>query len=67
MVRDDVPVAVRERLRQELLSLHLDEVGRAILAGSETARFLPASAESYEVVRAYVARFEAHVRKVEER
>jgi phosphonate transport system substrate-binding protein len=67
MVRDDLPEPVREQLRRELVGLHETEPGKAILAGMETARFIPASDRDYEVVRAYVDRFERDVRKVEAR
>lgn len=65
MVRTDVPPAVRERVRTVLLKLHETPEGRTILAGMETARFLPAVDGDYEVVKRYVARFEREVRPVE--
>lgn len=67
MVRDDLPEPVRAQLRKELAGLHETEAGKAVLAGMETARFIPASDRDYEVVRAYVERFERDVRKVEAR
>ncbi|MFI5335272.1 MAG: phosphate/phosphite/phosphonate ABC transporter substrate-binding protein [Opitutales bacterium] len=65
MVRNDVPAAIRDQLRQLLLTLHETAEGRAILAGFETERFLPGSAADYDVVRAYVARFEREVHRIE--
>lgn len=65
MMREDVPVTVREQVRSALLSLQDTPEGRGILAGIETARFHPATDADYEVVRSYVARFEREVRPVE--
>lgn len=67
MVRDDLPPELRAQLRAALLTLHGSEQGRRILAGMETARFLPATDADYAVVRQFVARFEARVRPVEQR
>jgi phosphonate transport system substrate-binding protein len=65
MVRDDVPEAIRQGVRQALLALPKTPEGRRILAGMETARFHAADDASYNVVREYVKRFEKEVRKVE--
>lgn len=67
MVRDDVPPRVEEQVRTLLLGLDGSEAGKAILAGMETARFLPASDKDYGVVRDYISRFEREVRPVEKR
>ena len=67
MVRDDVPAQVVEQVRKLLLGLESSAEGKAILAGMETARFLPAADVDYDVVRRYVARFEKEVRPVEKR
>jgi phosphonate transport system substrate-binding protein len=67
MVRNDVPEQVGEQVRALLLGLDGTEEGKSILAGMETARFLPASDEDYDVVRLYVSRFEREVRPVEKR
>jgi phosphonate transport system substrate-binding protein len=67
MVRDDVPVQVADQVRMLLLGLDRTPEGKAILAGMETARFLPASDEDYDAVRRYVSRFESAVRPVEEK
>jgi phosphonate transport system substrate-binding protein len=65
MVRDDVPVAVRDGLRRALVSLNDSQAGRAVLASMQTARFHPSDNRRYESVRDYVARFERDVRPVE--
>jgi len=65
MVRDDIPPQVSQQIRALLLGLDGTQEGRAILAGMETERFLPASDKVYDVVRSYVARFEKAVRPVE--
>lgn len=67
MVRHDIPTQVAEQVRALLIELAGTTEGKSILAKMETARFLPASDEDYEVVRRYVARFESEVRPVEER
>jgi phosphonate transport system substrate-binding protein len=67
MVRDDVPDQVTDQVRALLLGLDGSAEGRAILVGMETARFLPAADEDYDVVRRYVSRFEREVRSVERR
>lgn len=65
MTRDDVPAALRDKLRALLLALDRTPEGRAILAAMETARFHPADDASYDKVRDYVAAFEREVRPVE--
>lgn len=65
MIRNDIPADIREQVRKYLSGLHTTVDGRAILAGMETARFIPASDRDYDVVRSYVERFEKEVRKVE--
>ncbi|MDD5285957.1 MAG: PhnD/SsuA/transferrin family substrate-binding protein [Desulfuromonadaceae bacterium] len=67
MVRDDVPAQVSGQVRILLLGLDGTKEGKSILAGMETARFLPASGEEYDVVRRYISRFEKEVRPVEKR
>lgn len=66
MARDDVPAQVVRQVRLLLLALHETGEGRRVLAGMETARFLPAADGDYEVVRRYIARFEREVRPVEQ-
>lgn len=65
MARDDVPAELRQRVQQLLVELDDKPEGIEILAGIETARFYPASEADYEVVRAYVDRFERDVREIE--
>lgn len=65
MVRGDVPEQVGEQVRALLLGLDGTKEGESVLAGMETARFLPASDQDYDAVRRYVSRFESEVRPVE--
>jgi len=67
MVRNDVPENIREGIQRALLDLQKTPEGERILAGMETARFHPADDARYDLVRRYVARFEAEVRPVERR
>jgi phosphonate transport system substrate-binding protein len=67
MARADVPAPIVDDVRGALVALEGDDQGKAILAGMETARFLPATEADYEIVRAYIANFEAKVRPVEGR
>lgn len=67
MARDDVPAPLVDRVRSLLVGLSETDEGRALLAGTETARFLPAADADYDVVRRYIARFESDVRPVETR
>jgi len=67
MVRDDVPPALREHLRQALFMLERDPEGREVLAGMETARFHAANDEAYQPVRNFIERFEREVRPVEQK
>jgi phosphonate transport system substrate-binding protein len=67
MMRDSVPQAIQTQFRQILTTLHDHPQGKPILANMGTARFIPASDRNYDVVRAYVDRFELAVRKVESR
>ncbi len=67
MIRDDIPAAIRQQVQTLLVGLHESEQGKTILAGMETARFIAATDRDYEVVRAYVERFEREVRAVEKK
>lgn len=64
MARGDQPPALRAKVRDTLVALDRTAAGRAILAGIETKRFLPATDADYDPVRQFVARFEAEVRPV---
>jgi len=66
MVRNDIPTEVQEQIRTLLTGLHETAEGKAILTGLETACFIRMEDKNYDVVRAYVSRFEEKVRKVEE-
>lgn len=65
MVREDVPQAIRDGVRQALLDLPTTPEGRKILDRMETARFHAADDAGYEIVRDYIKRFEKEVRLVE--
>lgn len=65
MLRDDVPVAVGEKMRKALIDLEQTPEGKAILRGMETARFHLADNARYDTVRDFIARFEREVRPVE--
>jgi phosphonate transport system substrate-binding protein len=65
MVRDDVPAAISDKIRQILLDLATVPEGKAILAFMATARFHAADNATYNQVRDYVANFEKVVRPVE--
>lgn len=65
MARNDVPAQVADKVRALLIEVDGTPEGKAVLAGMETARFLPAKDQDYEVVRQYVARFEKEVRPVD--
>jgi phosphonate transport system substrate-binding protein len=65
MVRNDIPSNIIGQVKKLLTELSSTEEGRSILAGMETARFLPASDTDYNVVRDYMGQFEKEVRKIE--
>ena len=65
MIRNDIPVALREQVLKLLAGLHESAEGKAILEGMGTSRFIPATDRGYDLVRSYVERFEKEVRKVE--
>ncbi|WP_374324049.1 PhnD/SsuA/transferrin family substrate-binding protein [Azonexus sp.] len=67
MVRDNVPNPVVDAVRDTLLKLEDSENGRRILAAMATARFHFAEDATYQVVDAYIRRFEREVRPVEQR
>ena len=65
MVRNDIPSNIIRQVQTLLTELPGTKEGRLILAGMETARFLPASDTDYTVVHDYIGRFEKEVRKIE--
>lgn len=67
MIRDDVPPALHDKVREQLLVLDQSPEGQSILAGMETARFHAANDANYAIVRDYIAVFEKAVRPVEQK
>jgi phosphonate transport system substrate-binding protein len=65
MIRNDIPMNIKEQVRKILIELNNTEQGRSILAVMETSRFILASDKDYDIVRIYVERFERDVRKIE--
>jgi len=65
MARDDLPSVLQVRVQSLLAGLADTDEGKMILAGMETAWFIAAQDSDYEIVRAYVSRFEEEVRNVE--
>ncbi len=61
MVRNDLPANLVETVRNILLHLHEDSEGRRVLEAMETARILPADDGSYQIVRRFLAEYEAKV------
>lgn len=62
VARDDVPAQLVQRIRAELLALHEDAEGRAILARMNLSRFESADAATYAPVRSFLATFAQSVR-----
>ncbi len=67
MLRNDVPAAIGDVIRNTLLELAQTPEGQKILTGMSTARFHAADDASYARVRDYVATFERDVRPVEKK
>jgi phosphonate transport system substrate-binding protein len=67
MARDDVPVALRDKVQKLIVELDQTPEGQAILESSTTAAFHMADDASYNRVRDYVATFEQQVRPVEQK
>ncbi len=65
MVRDDVPAEISEQVKKTLLELSNSTGGKEILSGMQTARFIPATDSSYDIVADYIKHFEKVVRPVE--
>lgn len=65
MIKSTLPLPVAEKVQKLLIELNGTDEGRVILARMETARFLKAGNADYEIVRAYIARFERDVRQVD--
>jgi phosphonate transport system substrate-binding protein len=62
VARDDVPADLIQRIRAELLALHEDAEGRAILARMNLSRFESADSATYAPVRNFLATFAETVR-----
>jgi len=65
MIRDDIPADIRNHVQQYLAALSETPQGKDILKGMETSRFIPATNEDYNIVQAYIDRFEKEVRKID--
>lgn len=65
MVKDDVPDAVRQQVKELLVGMDKNAEGRAVLAGFETRYFLPGTSADYEVVRNFIQIFEKEVRLIQ--
>ncbi|MCK9401956.1 MAG: PhnD/SsuA/transferrin family substrate-binding protein [Chitinophagaceae bacterium] len=65
MVRDDIPVEIRNQVQKCLAELHESKQGKLVLAGMETARFIRARNEDYNMVKAFTEKFEKEVRKID--
>jgi len=59
MVRDDVPEAHWQQVRDLLVNLHKHDAGRAVLARIKLARFDAATSATYDPVREFVKKYEA--------
>lgn len=64
MVRDDVPVALRDRVKRILLNMNSTPDGKALLVKMDKGLFYPADDASYHKVQEYIDRFEREVRPV---
>lgn len=65
MAHERVPVRTVDAIRAELVSLHKEAAGRAILQRMQLSRFEPANDATYEPVQDFIDRFEREVRPVE--
>lgn len=64
MARADIPEEVTKKIRNALIELDKTINGRKILSQMEMARFIAANDSDYEIVNAYLCKFEKEVRKV---
>jgi phosphonate transport system substrate-binding protein len=65
VVRDDVPEAVIEQVKNALFTLHQSADGRQILATIGTSHFEAADDKRYDVVREFIQQFTQQVRPLE--
>lgn len=61
VVRADLPDVLVEQVRHALLGMNRDPEGQAVLAAMDAAHIHPASDASYQVVRRFIADYEAKV------
>lgn len=66
VVRDDIPQPVVEKVAGLLFSLQATEAGRRMLERIPLSRFEAASGATYDPVRAYLKRFGAEVRPLDQ-
>lgn len=59
MVRDDVPEAHAQKVREIILALHTTPAGQAVLAKMNLSRYDAANSGSYEPVRVFIKQYEA--------
>lgn len=64
VVRDDVPQAVVQQVKDIILSLHTHPEGRTILQAMELSRYETADNATYEPVREFLKQFEQEVRPI---
>lgn len=61
MARNDIPQEMVDRVAQVLLTMHLNDEGRAILAGMDLVKFKPASNASYKPVQDFLDKYAASI------
>lgn len=66
MVKKNLPIHIKNLVRNNLLDLQKSADGQAILAGMETAGFCEATDKDYDVVRDFISRFEREIRPVKQ-
>lgn len=66
VARDDVPPALRERVKELLTNLHRHAAGQAQLEALSLSHFESANDATYEPVRTFVRNFERYVRPIQE-
>jgi len=66
VVRDDVPIALAQRVAQLLDTLHTTDEGRAMLARMSLSRFELADDSRYRVIEDFLRNFSQKVRPLDE-
>lgn len=59
MVRDDVPQAHAQKVRDVILALQTTPAGQAVLKRMNLTRYEPATSETYDPVRTFIKQYEA--------